>query len=257
MRSYTALIRTCNSERFLPETLQALEAQTVPPAAYVFVDSGSSDRTPDLLPSNGRLHRYRGGRFNYSDALNQGLALVETDHVLIVSSHTALNHPGAMAFALDLVDRDEGAGAAYFTSESADALAASFVHAESFTGFNGVWNTCGLIRMDLLRRRSFRSEVFSAEDQEWSRWLVETERRPIASVAGARVGFNNPGKHVPEKRLNEYWAVALYVRPEMLRALYLMRVFYRIVRPVSAWKERFFNARLLFGLMRCRLVGHP
>jgi hypothetical protein len=74
---YSALIRTFNSERTLPNTLECLYNQTVLPTQYIFVDSGSSDGTPSFFPSASIVHKFIGRDFNYSEVLNQGLYMCQ------------------------------------------------------------------------------------------------------------------------------------------------------------------------------------
>ncbi len=251
---YCALIRTFNSQRTLPATIASLAGQSVPPVHYVAVDSGSTDATFDCLPADTTLHRFRGRTFNYSDAINQGLAFVETDYVLVISSHTSLLNPGAIAYALDLLASRNDIGAAYFCSEGGDALDHVLIDRRNFDGFNGVWNTCGLYKMALLRRRAFRPEVFSAEDQEWSRWLLEEQNLSVARILGGRMSYNALD-YPTEKTLKENLAIALFVRPDMLRLPYLLRTLYRIVRPVSTMRNRRMHARLLFHFLYHRFVS--
>jgi len=153
---YSVIIRTFNSEATLPETLGSLDAQTVRPERLIFVDSGSSDGTLALLPESSVVHRYVGTEFNYADALNQGLPFVETEYVAIISSHTSLEHPASMAYALRVLRADERIGAAYFTFERTSELTHDLIDERSFNGFNGLWNTCSVIKSGLLRERRFR-----------------------------------------------------------------------------------------------------
>lgn len=251
--AYCALIRTFNSERTVSATLASLAAQTCPPAHHIFVDSGSTDSTLRLLPPGSILHRYQGPTFNYAEAINQGLQYVDTDYVLIISSHTMLSDKHAVSFAMRLLADDQSIGAAYFSNEPSQTTKYTLIDSRNFNGFNGMWNTCALIRTSLLRKRSFRPEVFSAEDQEWASWLFEKERKCVARISGAGMEYNNPIPYSLRKRLNEHIAVAMFVRPEMLRWRYIARVAYRAIRPVSTFRERRFNAHLAAALIGCRL----
>ena len=251
--AYCALIRTCNSEATISATLASLAAQTCPPAHYIFVDSGSTDGTLGFLPHGSILHRYEGPTFNYSEAINQGLQYVDTDYVLIISSHTSLSDKHAISLAMRLLADDQSIGAAYFSNEPSQTAQYTLIDHRSFNGFNGMWNTCALIRTSLLRKRRFRPEVFSAEDQEWANWLFEKERKRVARISGAGMEYNNPVPYSLRKRLNEHVAIALFVRPEMLRWRYIARVAYRAIRPVSTLRERRFNAHLAIALIGRRL----
>ena len=104
---YSALIRTFNSERTIPETLSSLRRQTIQPVQYIFVDSGSNDKTLLLIPENSVVHHFVGNEFNYSEALNQGLEYVSVDFVLIISSHTSLLNPKAVEYALEVLRSNE------------------------------------------------------------------------------------------------------------------------------------------------------
>lgn len=257
-RGYSVLIRTFNSAATLQATLACLAAQSWPPSQYVIVDSGSTDGTLDLLPPGAAVHSYVGETFNYSSALNQGIDRVEHDYTLIISSHTGLTNASAVAFAVSLVGSGGDVAAAYFLpGEAREAMDYQLIDERSFTGFNGVFNTCALFDTSVLRKRRFRPEVFSAEDQEWSRWLLESEKKRIARISGAGMVYRNPIRDRRDKDFYEELAVALYVKPRMLKIPYLLRIMYRIVRPVSDFKRRRHHLRLLKALIYYRLTGIP
>ncbi len=189
---YSALIRTFNSSKTIEGTIRSLESQSIPPQHYVIVDSGSTDGTLAKVPRNSNVIKFEGPKFNYSSAINQGLAHVGTDYVLIVSSHTALSHLAALEYALEQLRSNARLGAAYFCNEVGSQLSGVEIDRTKFTGFNGVWNTCALFRTELLRQRAFRPEVFSAEDQEWSRWLLENTAFTILRISGCGFKIRNP-----------------------------------------------------------------
>jgi glycosyltransferase involved in cell wall biosynthesis len=247
---YSALIRTFNSAKTIEDTIRFLESQSIAPQQYIIVDSGSTDDTLAKVPPNSKVIRFEGAKFNYSSAINQGLAHVGTDYVLIISSHTELLHRGALEYALEQLRSNARLGAAYFCNEVASQLGGVEIDRTKFTGFNGVWNTCALFRTELLRRRAFRPEVFAAEDQEWSRWLLENTAFTILRVSGCGFKTRNPVGYPHKKRLDEHEAIALYSVPSMLLPVYLLRVCYRVVRPISSLQERWYNLQLLSRLVR-------
>ena len=256
--TYSALIRTFNSESTLPATLGCLEGQSTPPSQYVVIDSGSTDRTLDLLPQSAVVERYIGESFNYSRALNQGIRHIEHSYTLIVSSHTRLQMESAISFGLSLLAGREDVAAAYFLpGEASDRMSFELVTRENFTGFNGVFNTCGIFKTEMLKKRGFRPEVFSAEDQEWSKWLLEVEGKHIARISGAGMLYENPIRDRRQKDLHEDLAVALYVRPEMFEFPHLIRLAIRAARPGSDMRERTHSLRLLRRLIYYRLRGKP
>jgi glycosyltransferase involved in cell wall biosynthesis len=258
MSEYAALIRTFNSAATLTVTLKTLSRQSTPPHQYVIVDSGSSDATLDLVPGDALVHRYEGDAFNYAEALNQGLRHVSTEYVLIISSHTWLAKTGAIEYGLGLLQSDRGlAGVCYIEGPRAadlDDFRHQLAGRESFSGFNGLSSSCALVRSDLLRRRPFRPEVFSAEDQEWSRWAIESEGLTIARIHCAGMVNDNPRKWSRRKRLNEYVAVAYYVNRELLGWAHLRQVATRVLRqPGPRVRERLLNVELLVRLLACRI----
>jgi glycosyltransferase involved in cell wall biosynthesis len=222
--TYAVLVRTFNSSATLPATLRSIAAQTALPSQYVFVDSGSTDSTEALLPAGGRLHRYQGSQFNYADALNQGIECITADYVLIISSHTTLNRADAIERTLGLLCSRDDVGAAYFLENKAEDLTCELIGKSTFDGFNGLWNTCALIKVDLLRRRPFRREVFASEDQEWARWLIHEEGKLTARIGGADMAIHNPRRWNYRKRINEYVAVAYYSNRALLRPRHLVHM---------------------------------
>lgn len=254
---YTALIRTFNSARTLPAVVASLRAQSLPPCAYVIVDSGSTDGTLACLPEGAVVHRYVGRRFNYSEAINQGLDHVATNYVLIISSHTSLKNSAALSYASNLLEADRDLGAAYFRGELAD-LRYERINTRNFDGFNGLWNTCALIKMPLLNKRRFRPEVFSAEDQEWASWLMRHEGKAVARISGAGFQYDNPNGSSRKKRLDEYASIATFTNRRLLEWPHLAALAYETLRPAPpvALGQRFFQLRLFLRLLTCRFSPH-
>src|SRR5262245_44993042 len=205
---YSALVRTLNSEKTLPATLECLANQTIAPSEYVFVDSGSTDRTLNVLPHGSKIHKFVGHEFNHAAALNQGICHVSTSYVLIISSHTLLIKRDAVKFALDILEAHGRIGAAYFVNNFGP-LQYTVVDESCFNGWNGLWSTCALIRVDLLRRRGFRPEVFTAEDQEWASWLF-SHGKATARISGAGNVNISPSGHYLKKYRNEYVSIAYF-----------------------------------------------
>ena len=253
---YTALIRTFNSENTLSATVESLLQQTAPPERFVFVDSGSTDGTLSCVPDGSLVRRFVGEQFNYADALNQGLQDVATDCVLIISSHTALARADAVEYALGLLRRDESLGAAYFCHENSGTLRYDRIDETRFDGFNGLWNTCAIIKTKLLRLREFNPDVFTAEDQEWSRWLLQEQGKAIARISGGGMTIRNERPNRREKRLNEYVSVAYFTNRRLLGWRNLAAIASKAVAPSVSQKadDRLFWLILFWRLLVCRFV---
>lgn len=251
---YSVLIRTFNSARTLPYTLECLANQTKPPSQYIFVDSGSLDATLDLAPGGSIVHKYVGREFNYSEAINQGLDFVRTEHVLILSSHALLIKRTAMEFALNVLRSADQIGAAYFSLDHSERLTTTLIDGSNFDGQNGLWNWCSVVRMDLLNRRRFRPEVFAAEDQEWASWLFREEGKSVARISGAgAINYNLLG-HAPRKLRNDYVAVAYYAKRERLSWANILRVYWSAISPRGGFRFANRVSQLVLGgrLFLCR-----
>lgn len=83
------VIRTLNESELLPTCLQTLRAQQSGfPLDIVVVDSGSTDATLELAEAAGvRIVELSPNEFDYSKALNTGIANVHGELVLSVSAH--------------------------------------------------------------------------------------------------------------------------------------------------------------------------
>jgi glycosyltransferase involved in cell wall biosynthesis len=235
---YAVLIRTLNSAQALPASVASLKAQSQAPTEWVFVDSGSTDATATLVPAGSKWHRYSAKEFNFSKALNEGLGLVREPFVLIISSHTRLVNPDAVAYGLARLQEDNSLGGAYYSDDTPGPLRHEVIDRQSFDGFNGLWNTCALVRMSLLRERSFREEVFSAEDQEWSGWLINQRGGRIARISGGERHCDNQHMGKPSKLLNEYVSIAYFTR-----------------RQLMSWSNIARQIRLATGPARMRRMG--
>lgn len=250
---YSVIIRTFNSAHTLPATLASLSDQTSKPSRLIVVDSGSTDHTLSVLPPKTTVHHYSGKSFNYSEAINQGLSYVDTEFVAIISSHTVLQCPAALEYAIKLLKHDDRVGAAYFSDENPPTLEHVLIDRHKFTGFNGIWNTASLLRTALVRSRPFRPEVFTCEDSEWSRWLLENKELLIARVNGAGKQDLNPRQLSMRKLTNERLAIAFFVKPEMMRWHRIIRVGLGAFKPCLG-RSLFWRAVLLITFFRLTLA---
>jgi glycosyltransferase involved in cell wall biosynthesis len=253
---YTALIRTFNSARTLPKTLASLERQTCKPSEYVIVDSGSTDDTLKHALPDSTIHSYIGAEFNYSEALNQGLNYVRTGYVLIISSHTEIQNENAISFGLNTLLLNLKIGAASFVHKAISALAINLIDSTNFDGHNGLSNTCALIDMSLLRVRNFRPDVFTAEDQEWAKWLFENRKMMTARIAGGGIMNHNSMMHCEKKIRNEYISIAYFSNRKLLTSINILRIGVRALNPNIPFSkaERISKLILFFRLISCRFV---
>lgn len=84
----TVLIRAFNEERWLPEVLKAIDRQRYRDFEVLLVDSGSVDRTRDIVAaSGGRVVRLRSDDFTFGHSLNVGIQEARGSFIAILSAH--------------------------------------------------------------------------------------------------------------------------------------------------------------------------
>lgn len=91
------LIRFGDSAATLPHVLEALKQQTLQPDRILGIDSGSQDGSCGLLQGAGAAVLAWTKPYRHSEVLNTGLHQLDTDLVLVLSSHTVLKSPETIA----------------------------------------------------------------------------------------------------------------------------------------------------------------
>ena len=206
----TAIVRTRDSFPRVEDTIRSLRMQTDVFLRIIVVDSGSIpsevDRLRDLADL---LIDISGQPFNYSRAINVALPNVDTDLVLVISSHVRIEDAGVLSSLCGLMRPDTAAAyicadpkATYFSVEKIDR--------NNFTGSNGLYNQFALIPRRLLEEQKFREDVFSCEDQVWAVWALHQKSMHTLRVAASLVHVDNPHGNL-FKWLNEEVALAYFV----------------------------------------------
>ena len=224
---YSAIIRTFQSFPLVEEVVRALRKQSIPPRSIIVVDSGSSDQDRLRLRQLADIFiDYPPEPFNFSKAINLGVAEASTPFCLIISSHFLIDDATLVAQSIQQM-KATGAGAFYISNVCRkDAGKATEISAATFTGFNGLSNACGFVPTAVVRERGFREEVFACEDQEWADWYFRERRGSILKIESPFIRYLNPHANLT-KKLNEQLAVAAFVDR---RRLSMPHVLWRLVR---------------------------
>lgn len=256
---YGAVIRAYQYTSLLEQIVAALRAQSVPPDFILIVDSSQSVETTAAFESLGvTVVPYPEGEFNYSRAINIGVAANPAPLTLIISSHVLLGS--------EMVERGWGAAQsqgleiAFWTPPGAGQVedVECIIDRHNFNSRNGISNCAALIPTQRILDRPFREEVFAAEDQEWSRYYYETFNRGSLQFSTCQIQYHNPnhkdGAQSWLKLLNEDLAIGLFVNR---RVIMPDRITMRFLRGVLATlRRRPERARMHFIFAKAYLMAN-
>jgi glycosyltransferase involved in cell wall biosynthesis len=217
---YSVLIRTYNSEKTIGKCLDGILAQLLKPNKILLVDSGSTDHTEeiaktydiewDVIP--------RSQEFNYSASLNQGFALLSSPLVFVISSHTVLKNENCAEIMINSIIGDDRLIACYCVANQCeqkdrDAMPRR-IDLQSYNGWNGLWNTCALIRRAKWIERPFNESLWAAEDQEWAYWWFQNNNElGVLRFENLDVYNMNPKKYSTWKRCSDFVSISIYSLP--------------------------------------------
>lgn len=192
----TAVIRAKDKASTIRAAIASVQRQTVP-VEVVLVDSGSCDGTPGIAREMGaRVVCIPPESFTYGGAINAGVAVADTDYVLILSAHCALPNADWLALALRHFEDDRVVGVNGTSRHPARNRALSpeqrliagatedvIVQDQPFyDGFAGFSNSCAVVRRQACVDFKFDEGMIAAEDKEWANRV---------SKAGHRIVFDS------------------------------------------------------------------
>lgn len=222
---YTALIRTYNSFPLVADVVAALRAQAIPPERIIAVDSNSNSEQRQALDDLvDEVIDYPKEPFNYSKAINIGIAACETEYVLIISSHVLLTDPYLISYGINHISLSGELCLGCCFNQGGDhgkAYGVSWVDKNSFSLLLGLSNSCAFLKRRYITERPFREDVFSAEDQEWAAYYLRERGANFYSFHSVYVKYLNP--HVNElKTMNEFISMAYFTHPELRGMKYVL-----------------------------------
>jgi glycosyltransferase involved in cell wall biosynthesis len=251
---YSAIIRTFQSFPVVEEVVRALRRQSIPPRSIIVVDSGSSEQDRTRLRDLADIFiDYPPEPFNFSKAINLGVAEVSTQCCLIISSHFLIEDTTLIARSIQQMAAS-GAGAFYVSNVCRKGTEKyTLISASNFTGFNGFSNACGFVPKAMVQEHCFREDVFACEDQEWAAWYLQERYGSILKIVSPSIRYLNPHANLT-KKLNEELAVAAFVDRRRLSGRH---VFWRLLRAaffimVLDWPRAAFEHHLARELWQAR-----
>ena len=250
---YDAVIRTDRHDATLERAVAALRRQTTPPRRIIFVDSSGNAACRDHLTKLGdTVVPYPQLSFNFSIAINVGVAAASATHVLLISSHVVLDDPQLVE---DGCARAGAAGAdlLYWTYAVHGVFQVFAVDKISFDGRNGLSNACAMLPRLTVLGRPFRAEVFSAEDQEWAAWFLRERNGRSLRIEHPLALYLNPNVNIL-KTINEEIAIAYFADRRWLGP---HRIIERVLRAaLAAFRRRPDRARMHWEIAKGLLAAN-
>lgn len=249
----SVVIRTQNSADTLSAVLQSVFMQTIKPSQVFIVDNGSSDGTVSIADSFGvDILKYDRKIFNYSHAINLGVAACCEPVVFILSSHVVLLSENTFEIALNQLDGRVDLYGGYFARASfcdlpikCKAPIVQAVDFDSYNGFNALCNYASFIRRDLWLRRPFDVSVNSCEDQYWALDFLHDGYSGVL-VKHPGVAYLNP-RYSAWKEIRDYIVISRLMRKE--------RIVSRLLRFIlSALVSNIFGFRFGKALGMLRII---
>ncbi len=196
----SVVLRTHDNQRTIGRVLEGVRAQLFTDYETIVVDSGSTDRTLEIL--NKHPHTFvdnSAKSFGYGGSLNAGVSVARGEYVVCLSSHCIPLHERWLSRLVEAMDGDESLAGAWgpLVFEARDGAKVreglETVDLEAFyrRPNRGLQNSNSIVRRSLWEEHPFSEEVERCEDQEWAHRFLQTGYR-TAVVGGAAALYEIP-----------------------------------------------------------------
>ena len=165
------IIRFRNSAATLPAVLAGLARQTWRPDRILGVDTGSTDASPALLREAGAQLLSWNQPYHHARVLNFALGHCPTDLVVVLSSHTVLESPTALAELVAALDDPRVACASGCWDEDpfySDTLDRRELASKGLKFCSIYSNSMGILRRSLWEQVPFDESLPTMEDAGWA-----------------------------------------------------------------------------------------
>ncbi|MFK7932193.1 MAG: glycosyltransferase family 2 protein [Saprospiraceae bacterium] len=235
----SVVIRSLNSASTLTKTLDSLIQQTRQVDEIILVDSGSEDNTCEIASSYGcKIISYPTDiPFNYSRALNMGIAAAIGELILIISSHIVFQNNNNLQFMLEILQRESkicvvstySKHEVHNSMQIQENLEYRTIFNTNFYGF-AMTNFCSLFLRKHWIEKPFNEAMPSAEDQEWAKYFMDKHDYGTAVIYKPRIEYLNPYFNA-YKVCRDMIVIGRFVHPYALTFKYIIRrVSLRILR---------------------------
>ena len=165
------LIRFGDSATTLPHVVMALKQQTRQPDRILGIDSGSQDGSRGILEAAGAEVVAWTKPYGHSEVLNSGLQQLDTDLVLVLSSHTVLESPETLARMVEAMA--DPRAACISLKWDADPYYSDIIDWDELQAkglrFGSIYsNSMGLLRRSCWQTVPFDESLPTAEDYAWA-----------------------------------------------------------------------------------------
>jgi rhamnosyltransferase len=193
-KAVTIIIRTKNCEEILGQVLSGLESQDYTNYVVEAVDSGSTDRTIEILEEYGISYTaIEAARYQPGPVLNDAVGRAETPLVAFLNSDTVPLRKDALRKLLEPMKDENIAGA--YARQISRPDAHSWVRRDYLASFpesgpKPSWIELSLpfavIRKSAWEEHNFYSMAWASEDTEWGAW-AKSQGKEVVYVPEALV----------------------------------------------------------------------
>jgi rhamnosyltransferase len=200
------VIRTKNEEEWLGRVLAKFQKQTYFPLEIIIVDSGSTDKTLEIIDQypNIKLIEIKPEEFSYSYALNMGIKNAKGKYIGIFSGHSLPLNKKMIENAVEMLGKNSNLAAVtgyYFPlpDDSIVNIVRSYIgylhKPENERNCKSMTNTNSLIRRDLWSDYSFDESLLDGcEDYDWACEMIS---RGYDVVKSKKFTVRHSHAHVP------------------------------------------------------------
>ena len=198
-KKISIIMRSKNSDWVIASALAALFSQDFQDFELVVVDSGSTDKTLEIVRQYPcRLIQIEAGDYYPGKVLNDAIAATEDEIIVFINSDSVLLCPDSMSQLLKHFDEPENA--AVFGRQAPRPEADTWVqrdYALSFPeqGPAPKWITLSLplagFRRSVWDQHAFYTQAWASEDSEWGYWASQNGHRVIYEAQALTMHSHN------------------------------------------------------------------